>query len=341
MPTSDVQSQIFQHIKIKLPPHSSLVDEVAAVLDVSTDSAYRRIRGDKALSLEELHKLCERFQLSLDQLLSLKSEALIFSGSFIHPSSFQFDQYLKSAIRHVKYMAGFKERKMYYLCKDIPIFYHFHFREVAAFKHYVWMKGIFNAPELVNKKFSLKEYPDELFELGQTALNIYNGIDSVEIWNLESINSSLRQIDYYLESGMFADEREALMIYEAYEKLIEHLDTMAGVGYKFNVDGSRSEASGTYQMYLNEMVIGDNSILVVLDNSKLGFIIHTVINIMTTRDVRFCDNMYECMQNLMKKSTLISSVGERERSRFFKYLRNRISQRKESIRIQTRSGRSS
>jgi hypothetical protein len=331
MNTLELQTQIFQHIKNKLPSNLSMVDEVAAVLGVSTDSAYRRIRGDKTLTLEELYKLCTRFQLSLDQLLNLKSESLVFSGSFIHPGSFQFDQYLKSAIGHVKYMASFKEKKMYYLCKDIPLFHHFHFKEVAAFKHYVWMKGIFNSPELAHKKFSLKDYPDELFELGKQALNVYNGIDSVEIWNLESINSSLRQIDYYLESGLFADEREALLMYEAYEKLIGHLDTMATAGYKFNVGETQCQSSGSYQMYLNEMVIGDNSILVVLDNTKLGFIIHSVINIMTTRDVRFCDNLYECMENLMKKSTMISSVSERERSRFFKYLRNRITHRKENF----------
>ena len=331
MSTSELQLKIFQHIKSKIPSHISMVDELATVLDLSTDSAYRRIRGEKPLSVEELYKLCTHFHFSLDQLFNLKSEALVFSGSFIHPGSFQFDQYLKSAIQHVKYMSGFKQKKMYYLCKDIPLFHHFHFKEVAAFKHYVWMKGIFNDPVLVNKKFSLKDYPDELFELGKKSLGIYNEIDSVEIWNLESINSSLRQIDYYHDSGMFADEKEVVLIYEAFEKLIAHLSTMAATGYKFNVDESKTETSGTYQMYLNEMVIGDNSILVVLDNIKLGFIIHTVINIMTTTDLRFCDNMFECMQNLMKKSTLISSVSERERSRFFKYLRQRIENRKQSV----------
>lgn len=331
MSTSELQVQIFQHIKAKLPSHISMVDEVAQILDVSTDSAYRRIRGEKPLSLEEIYRLCVRYGLSFDNLLNLKSGSLVFSGSFIHPSSFQFDQYLQSAIQHVKYMAGFKEKKMYYLCKDIPLFHHFHFKEVAAFKHYVWMRGIFNDPKLANKKFSLKHYPDELFDLGKKSLSIYNEIDSVEIWNPESINSSLRQIDYYHESGLFEDESEVLMIYEAYEKLITHLDTMAGVGFKFNIGESQSPSSGTYQMYLNEMVIGDNSILVVLDSTKLAFIIHTVINIMTTTDVRFCDNMYECMQNLMKKSTLISTVSERERSRFFKYMYQRFETRKQSL----------
>lgn len=331
MHSSEIQLQIFQIIKSKLAPQVSMVDEVAGLLNVSTDSAYRRIRGEKPLSLEELYQLCTRFKISLDQLF--KSESLIFSGTFIHPGSFRFDQYLESAIQHLKYMASFKSRKMYYLCKDIPLFHHFYYREVAAFKHYVWLKGIFNDPGLANKKFSLKNYPDEIFQLGKKALDIYNEIDSVEIWNIESLNSSIRQIDYYYNSGLFENKQEALMIYEAYEQLITHLDKMATAGCKFKVNETESADSGQLQMYLNEMIIGDNSILVQLDNSRLGFIIHTVINIMTTRDIRFCDNMYESIQNIMRKSTLISSVSERERSRFFKHLRQRIENRKLHIKI--------
>ncbi|MGZ3951284.1 MAG: helix-turn-helix domain-containing protein [Flavisolibacter sp.] len=335
MATSDLQVKIFQHIKSKLPSHLSLVDEMAQVLDVSTDSAYRRIRGEKPISLEEIYKLCVRFQLSLDQLMNLQSSALIFTGNFIHPSSFEFDQYLQSAIQHVKYMSGFKEKQMYYLCKDIPIFHHFHFREVAAFKYYVWMKGIFNVPQLHNKKFSLKDYPDELFELGQKSLSIYNEIDSVEIWSFETFNSSIRQIDYYLDSGMFEDEEEAILIYEAYDKLVTHLDKQATLGYKLNADQQSTNGLGKYQFYLNEMVIGDNSVLGVLDGTKVAFIIHSVINIMVTRDTRFCDNLYDCVQNLMKRSTLISSYSERERERFFKYLRHRIERRKHTLKAKT------
>jgi hypothetical protein len=52
---------------------------------------------------------------------------------------------------------------------------------------------------------------------------------------------------------------------------------------------------------------------------------------MVTRDVAFCDNMYSYIQNLMKKSTLISTVSEWERTRFFKYLRQKIANRKQSL----------
>jgi hypothetical protein len=141
----------------------------------------------------------------------------------------------------------------------------------------------------------------------------------------------LRQIDYYIDCGMFEDPHEAILIYEAYEKLITHLDKQARFGNKFDVNDPLATGLGKYQFYLNELVIGDNSFLALLDGSKAAFILHSVMNIMMTRDTRFCDNLHDCIKNLMKRSTLISSYSERERERFFKYLRRRIESRKQVL----------
>ncbi len=54
MDKPDVQQIFFQHIKSNLAAHLSLVDEVAELLNISNDSAYRRIRGEKPLSFEEI-----------------------------------------------------------------------------------------------------------------------------------------------------------------------------------------------------------------------------------------------------------------------------------------------
>jgi len=330
MSSPALQIQIFQHIKAKLASHLSLVDELAQVLDVSTDSAYRRIRGEKPLSLEEIYKLCVHYSLSLDNLLNLRSDAFMFKGNFVNPRNFNWGEYLSSVVQQVKYMNGFKQKSMTYLAKDIPLFHLFHFREIAAFKYYFWMRNILQHPEFANKKFRLDDYPDEYWELSRKALNYYNQLDSEELWNIESINSTLRQIDYYYDSNIFSDSDEIYALYNAAEQLISHLEYEATEGYKFLVDDLKKPL-GKYQMYFNEILILEGNILVTLDGTRTAFIIHNVLNFLLTNDVRFCDNMYEHIQNLKRKSTLISTVSERERSRFFKYLRQRIETRKQSL----------
>lgn len=331
MTSQALQVQFFQQVKSKLPSQASLVDEVAGLLGISTDSAYRRIRGEKALDLEELHKLCLHYRVSLDNMLNLQTDAFLFTGNFVQADSFRFEDYLFNVVQQVKYMNGFRERKMLYLCKDIPIFHHFHFREVAAFKYYFWMKNILHLPQFAHKKFSMSLYPDEFFQLGQQALDYYNRVDSVELWNIESVNSTLRQVEFYHDSNIFSNEEEIFMIYEALEKMIHHLEQQATLGYKFRVDDPSRTRLASYEMYFNEIIILENSILVQLDGAKAAFLVHNVLNFMLTRDVRFCENMNSYIQNLIKKSTLISTVSERERARFFKYLRQKISGRKQSL----------
>ena len=46
MPEFQSQEFLFHRIKELLPPHASLVDTVAEILHISSDSAYRRIRGE-------------------------------------------------------------------------------------------------------------------------------------------------------------------------------------------------------------------------------------------------------------------------------------------------------
>jgi hypothetical protein len=330
MNTAELQVRLFQYIKTKIGD-ASLVDEIAAALNISTDSAYRRIRGEKPVPLEEIHALATRYRLSLDTLLNLKTDTIAFSGKFIDPGSFRFEEYLSAVAQQVKYMASFKSAAMYYLCKDIPLFHHYQFRDLAAFKYFFWHKTMLQSPEFITRKISLSQYPAEVFALGQKALAEYNQLESYEIWNMESLNGTLRQVEYYHDSSVFQSKGDLLKVYESLERLFVHLEAQAELGYKFDPDDPERKPAGRFYMYYNEVVIGDNSILAVLDGMKVSFITHTGINFMITREPEFCDNMHNYYQNLMRKSTLISSVSERERAGFFKVLRKRIATRKQNL----------
>ena len=58
MHSTELKQQLFNHLKEKLPPHLSLVDELEDLLDLSADSVYRRIRGDKPITMAELKTIC-------------------------------------------------------------------------------------------------------------------------------------------------------------------------------------------------------------------------------------------------------------------------------------------
>src|SRR5215213_5663299 len=103
MEAATIQVNFFQHIKAMLPPHLSLVDEVAELLHISNDSAYRRIRGEKPIAFEELQVLCSHFKVSLDQFLHLRSDSIVFNGRLTDTESFTFTEYLQGVLQHLNY----------------------------------------------------------------------------------------------------------------------------------------------------------------------------------------------------------------------------------------------
>ena len=90
---------------------------------------------------------------------------------------------------------------------------------------------------------------------------------------------------------------------------------------------------GKLRMYFNEVLIGDNNMMVVMDGVKMSYVAHTSINFMITQDAAFNENMNNHIQNQIKRSTLLSEVSEKERARFFRIIREKILHRKEALNV--------
>ena len=335
MSINQTQQQLFQLIRTKLPAEASVADEVAKLLNLSTDSAYRRIRGEKQITLEELEILGVNFKISLDRLMNIPTGGTLFQGNYVNPKTYRFDQYLTGMMHSLVYFNSFKRKELYYSCKDMPPFHHYHYREVAAFKWFFWLKTSLQFPEFANRRFKFTDYPDDFFLLDQKVLSLYLDLPSTEIWNYESMNIILRQIEFYRDGQVFECDEDILRLYEALEKTWNHIEVQAALGYKFMHSDSEKKIRGEFKMYFNEVHLGDNSMLVLLDDVKTSIVVHTTFNYMMTTDVLFNENMHNYMQNLTKRSTLISEVSEKERSRFFRIIRERIARRKDTLHSKT------
>ena len=83
MTTGELQQKLFTLLKSKMAEDSTAAEEIAGLLNISTDSACRRIRGEKTLSIDELQTLCVHYKVSLDQLMEIQSGAIIFYGQYL------------------------------------------------------------------------------------------------------------------------------------------------------------------------------------------------------------------------------------------------------------------
>jgi hypothetical protein len=328
MEQGEQQKKFFQHIKSVLPANISLVDEIAELLNISIDSSYRRIRGEKSISFEEIQALCKHFHISFDRLMDIHSDCTVFYGKNIDNDNFVFENYLKEILFNLKQFSKANHKMLYYEAQDIPLFHHFQFPELAAFKYFFWMKSVFYYPAYNKMHFEDCEFKDILIETGKEIIQVYNQIPSAELWVHETINSSIRQIEYYTYTGVIKNKDTIALLYHQLQLLIEHIREQAEQGEKFLIGEQPKGNKNNYQLYYNEVYLGHNAILVETDGILTSFINHAVLNFMFTHDDSFCQYSKEAMVRNMKKSILISTVSEKERNQFFNKLMNNITKSK-------------
>ena len=320
-----MQQQFFNLLKNSLPPHVSMADELAEKMGLSYDSVYRRIRGEKPLSMVELKKLCSLYNISLDQVLELQTDTVVFSAPDINIESLPFSDYIKGMLQQLKRFNSFTQKKMRYLCKDMTFFHFFLFPEIAAFKVFFWIKTIQNEPAYSKSSFSFEKHMfEECFNTGQQIIQEYNKIPSVELWNIESMNSTISQIEYYRDAGLFENKKDMIRVIDSLESTLGHIQLQVETGQKFMPGEPDTSYKASLQFYINEVVLGSNTILIESDHVRESLVTYNVFHYMSTKDSRFCEKSFASFDNLLSRSTLISATGEKERSRFFYQLKEKL-----------------
>jgi hypothetical protein len=122
-----------------------------------------------------------------------------------------------------------------------------------------------------------------------------------------------------------------LKVYSQLEELLNHLELQAETGKKFLYNQHPTPDSARFDMYINECLIGDNAIFVQSDEKQISILNHNGLNFISTQDKSFCDYTFKNLQNIIRKSSHISLVGEKDRSVFFNKLREKIYKRKRNL----------
>jgi len=331
MPNYQSHEFLFRRMKELLPPHISVVDSVAEILHISSDSAYRRIRGETPLVLDEAREICNYFKLSLDQVLNVQGGATLFQNVRVNAHDYNYEQYLKDLLKQIQHISSFIHKEIIYRTKDMPLFHNFYYKPLIAFRYFFWMNTIIQHPDFNKREFDINCVSPEILSLSQELTRAYNNVPSTEIWNTECVNSALSQIDFYKDSGYFSSVADIKMVYESLEETFIHLKNQVEYGGKFMPDENREMKRSNFTFFHNRVVLGDNTILLVTDNVKTVIINYDALHYISTRDEAFCNYCYSDLQKLMKRSTILSETSEKQRNIFFGIMLNKISERKKHL----------
>jgi transcriptional regulator with XRE-family HTH domain len=307
----NIQNFFINKYKEVLPPGIGVAEELADLLNVSIDSAYRRIRGETELTIEEVYAIAKKYAISVDQIFSNRSDTVTFAYTKLIDSEKNFEAYLKRILDHLTLINKFDHKKIYYVAEEIPMFYSFFSKKLTDFKLFYWQRSVLNVPDYQKRKFEWNYVPTKLLEMAQNAFEAYLKIPCVEIWTSETVLTNLKQIQFYLDSGILTRE-QAIDLMQENRKMIELVQKNAESGRK-NI----SDKTETYFLYNSEVVLGTNCIYAIMGETKYSYISCNTLNSLTTNNSEFCEETEHYIRNLERKSTLISGVAEKQRYQFF------------------------
>jgi hypothetical protein len=304
--------------RLMLPPGFGVAESLAEVLGVSLDSAYRRLRGETELTLDEIYAVSKKYPFSIDELFGGKSDKVTFGYLKLTDSAKNFHQYLERILAHLKMLNSFPNRKMYYVAEEMPLFYSFHSPLFTDFKLFYWQRSVLNCPEYQQAQYEPGIVPRELVDIANQSYSEYRTVPSVEVWTDLTVLTGLRQIGYYFDSGVI-DKQMALKLLTEYRKTIEVVQGFAEDGRK-----SAGDQAETFQMYSSELVLGTNCIYTMAGEAAFAYISFNTLNSLSTTNPEFVQETSFWMRNLERRSTLISGTSEKHRYQFFTSMYRKI-----------------
>ena len=103
--TNSIQEQFISKLKTAIPANENLVQSIADTLNLSLDSAYRRIRCEKLFDIDEVAILCKTYKVRFDDEVNTLANGANFNFNLLENSKEKFRQWLQSILEYqLKYI---------------------------------------------------------------------------------------------------------------------------------------------------------------------------------------------------------------------------------------------
>lgn len=302
---------------------SNFARDLAELLGVNTDAAYRRMRGTTALTFSEIEKICSHYKVSFDSTIGYRGRTSPFQFNSMFKDDFQILEYLKEINSSLLALAHEPDSRLTMTAMDLPYFRQFGFKSLRRFKMFYWQRSVLNLEAFKHLKFDALAFKEEYEAISDEIFINYHKVDSTEIWAPETVDSTIKQVQYYLESGLFESKESALSICQDMFSLLAKLEREALLAKK--VFSTKEETyTSKFAMYQSDILLSNNSVQGFTNDRVYTYVSFNSFNSLMSYAPPFSEECSAWIKQIRLKSILLSEVSEKLRYQFFQSLRSRI-----------------
>lgn len=303
---------LVQNLTESLPPGTNLARVLSDLLDVSVESAYRRLRGQTSFNLEELLVLRSEFGISIDSLAENNNAiSITMKPIFNHRNTIH--GYLTDLHSEFSMLLSQPNSLLKIIAADLPFFRLIAHDTLAAFKLFYWQKSILALDKFQNQNFSADCINEETLEICQKLVINYKSCNSIEVWNEQTINGTLKQIEYYVDCAFISSKQ---LLFDLYYELLRLMNI---VGIEAQLGNKQLEVNGSprhYTLWHCELVMDNNSVLIQNDSFEALAIGFNSFNAFRCTNALMINEYKAWLDSMLSRSTMLSGQADKHRVRF-------------------------
>jgi len=297
-------STVLRHISKKKKPVVYLVN----TLNISRESAYRRIRSDIPFTVQELVTLATDLEFSIDDIFDQeKQNHSFFDFSRIGKNSNDFFLLmLKKYCELLEKVSFSKKLETIMAFNSFPPPFFANFLNLFKFSYYKWL---YQEKEITRSgTYSEIVLPEEIFVFQKKLKgNIIKGKNEIIILDSNIFLNLIKDIQYFYYRKLLTNE-ELLLLKEDMLRMIGEFEVITQTG---------TCGTTNVQIYLSSLCVNSNAIYFNYDDMAEPLFWIFTINPVIIQNKEFASMQIKWLNSLKRQSALITQSNEIMQADFF------------------------
>jgi len=307
-----------QKVKEKIPKNISVIDEVASMLGINYDAAYRRMNGKVAFNIDEVTLLAKKFDISLNELFEVgESNSYLVRETKPIESLNDFYGYFDSLYKELSPLENNPEASILFGARELPMFYFFNNPLLTRFKIYIWFTILKVTP--LSKRIDFKDFiiSDKMIESAKKVGKTYSNINLTEMWSFGATNNILQQL-LYLYRMRQIEALDAVNICDSLKIELKKIEetTFNGIENK----------TRKFELYSNELIMMNNSMIFKYkDKMQFGYP-YALLKFFIIDNQKACKAQETYIKEQMRYARCITNTSTKDHASFFNHKYDKINQ---------------
>jgi len=305
---TDINKNLAAKILNCIPKDKKPAVYLVNALNISRESAYRRIRGDIPFTMEELVTLAVNLEFSIDHILDEEKQSHAFLDLLeIEKDTKNF--FLLMLKKCDELLEKTKDAKnleaLMALNSFLPPFYT-NFPAIFKFSYYKWLyqdSEIFRYPS-----YSDMVLPEEILVYQRKIKeNLNQKMNLVLILDAKVFLNLIQEIQYFYQRKLLTD-KELLLLKEDVLRLVDRYEEFSQTG---------TFGLSKIQLYLSSLYINSNTLCYSCDDLVESLFWMFTINPVIIQNSEFASVQMKWLNSLKRQSALITQSNEITQAEFF------------------------